>query len=1040
MKFDYSEIEILDKVVVRTPSFPLSELDFDDLNIEKMMANDFFCKALYIANSKVYEEAAAYIQGNRRGAKRDRRLKKTLSNYYIRIHRKSVPFGFFANVFTGTWGEKSKITLTPPKPKIRFDMEVVSMFINKVNKDADIQKIVMHYPNNTLYGSGEKLRYNEIYFENEAMKYKLSEVEINEYLVEILAFTEDGKTLEETAKHVHQGVYAFEDILEFVTSLVDEQILLSELQLNITGIDPLTALIKRLSELYDLHPEVKSLGALLEEFISYAEKIASLEVAPNFIQEFEDFYKFVTNNGYTINSKSFLQVDCFSEAKECTINAEIKDRVYEAMKIVSAFKQNDVLPKLETFKKKFYERYENALVPLLEVLDTDSGISFGHFVYQNENIFTSELAFKPKSETTNNSVDSLNRIKILLYNKYVESIKEEKSCIEIFDKDLEAIDDKIKDLSTTFQVVLHHCEKSTDTVFLYTVGNSCAGNLISRFTHGSKKISNALFEIAEFEKESYEGAAVAEIVHIPEYRIGNISFRPRFRDYEIPIVTRSRNPVDKQIQLKDIYVTVSGNRIVLVSKKLRKEIVPKLTNAHNYGLKTLPVYQFLSELSYQNVIPDIQVYTGVLDYLGKYIPRVQYKNVILSLAQWTLDISDLDILFKEDVSTEDLKTFTSTWKLPRYTIYQANAKTTLMDWTSLCSLQRLLKVINKNAKVFLYEFPYDAKDGLIQDINNGVYNNELICFVKNKARTNYIYKSNLSALDFEGERSHFAGGKWIYLKVYMGYKAYHRFMTTHMPQIQKLMGSIDEAKKFFFLPFTDPEFHIRLRVEVEDTEIKHKLLNKLLDVFQSLKEEYSIHKIVQDTYKQEIERYGKDTIGFGEELFALDSQFFTDNFNDIFIQDPFFLPFKVMKSIDVILEGFELEPETKKKFLSYIQNIYANEFGVDEKNDSRSQLEGTLRKNRQTIESYLNPENETKHFSPELIEGFNRYRTFINTAYLENKSSFNSKGEMLEFLRSILHMHCIRAFITTPRQNELFIYTALTEYYTAMIYRQKVEA
>ena len=60
-------------------------------------------------------------------------------------------------------------------------------------------------------------------------------------------------------------------------------------------------------------------------------------------------------------------------------------------------------------------------------------------------------------------------------------------------------------------------------------------NLLSRFGHLDQKITEQLNECAFKESEVIDPDIVAEIVHVPNSRLGNVLSRPTFRKFEIPI-------------------------------------------------------------------------------------------------------------------------------------------------------------------------------------------------------------------------------------------------------------------------------------------------------------------------------------------------------------------------------------------------------------------------------------------------------------------------------------------------------------------------
>src|SRR4029434_10601232 len=103
-------------------------------------------------------------------------------------------------------------------------------------------------------------------------------------------------------------------------------------------------------------------------------------------------------------------------------------------------------------------------------------------------------------------------------------------------------------------------------------------------------------------EEAFDPDAVyAEIVHLPEGRIGNVLCRPVLRDYEIPYIGKAGAPADRQIPVTDLMVGIQDGRVVLRSRRLGKRVVPRLTSAHGYHTRGLGVYRFLCSLQNQGV-------------------------------------------------------------------------------------------------------------------------------------------------------------------------------------------------------------------------------------------------------------------------------------------------------------------------------------------------------------------------------------------------------------------------------------------------------
>ena len=180
-------------------------------------------------------------------------------------------------------------------------------------------------------------------------------------------------------------------------------------------------------------------------------------------------------------------------------------------------------------------------------------------------------------------------------------------------------------------------------IYLHPMGGSGAANLLGRFCHVDEKICQSVMEIMQEEEKSLpDDKLYAEIVHLPESRIGNILARPVLRPYEVPYLAKAGVGKEFQLEITDLMVSVRQRKFVLRSKRLNKEIIPRLTSAHNFSQPSvMPIYQFLCNLQNQYYRGGMGLFLSSLFNEFPYLPRITYKNVILSLARWHVKADDL---------------------------------------------------------------------------------------------------------------------------------------------------------------------------------------------------------------------------------------------------------------------------------------------------------------------------------------------------------------------------------------------------------------
>ncbi|HCM32602.1 lantibiotic dehydratase [Chryseobacterium sp.] len=271
-------------------------------------------------------------------------------------------------------------------------------------------------------------------------------------------------------------------------------------------------------------------------------------------------------------------------------------------------------------------------------------------------------------------------------------------------------------------------DKEQEKLHLYRGGGSTAAELSARFCTEKSNINHYTKNIAEKEKELNPDIILAEIVHLPEARIGNIIRRPLLRDYEIPYLAASVLSEEKQIAIDDLYISLKNGRIILRSQKHNKEVRPYLTNAHNYSVDSLPVYHFLSDLYFQTHCSDLGFDWGSLARIYHFLPRVEYKNIILSKARWRIRKEDVSLLLSK---TENRELFLSTFKIwrdkrkiPQWVQLIKLDNTQLLNLENYDSGKLFMDTIETKKSVIIEEFLHHEKNDFAYQFVFSLYKNQ----------------------------------------------------------------------------------------------------------------------------------------------------------------------------------------------------------------------------------------------------------------------------------------------------------------------------
>jgi hypothetical protein len=363
---------------------------------------------------------------------------------------------------------------------------------------------------------------------------------------------------------------------------------------------------------------------------------------------------------------------------------------------------------------------------LLFVLDNEVGIGYADNASGDVNPFVDDLALPRRMKQADGSPLPIQSAILRRYHQ--QSFQK---VMELTDEDVKGVEAVWDDLPSTFSV---NCELLQDnergrSIYIKSAGGTSAANLLGRFCHLDEQILNHVLAITEKETQMNPDVIFAEIVHLPESRIGNILLRPVLRLYEIPYLAKAGVSGDFEIRPDDLYVSIQNNRIRLRSKRLNKEVVPRMSTAHNYrGQHAMPVYHFLCDMQHQNGRTGLWFrWPEAAQYLD-FLPRVTYKNCILSQARWTVrekEIKAMVGLNDDSGLLQKVKEWRETRNMPDKVVLADGDNELYVDMNNPLSLRAWLSVVKKRPSFYLEEFLFDPETAVVHG-PEGVFTNEFI--------------------------------------------------------------------------------------------------------------------------------------------------------------------------------------------------------------------------------------------------------------------------------------------------------------------------
>lgn len=708
--------------IVRTPLFSVSlylELlqNYSRKALFETVENPMLKSAILHASPDLWNVFSRYQQNPKSfSEEKIHNLEIALLKYYARIASRATPFGLFAGCALGNFSNETKIILENSenhKLHSQLDMQFEITLIQDFLANREVRNLLLYVPNNSLYEVGDFYRYVEYHYENLKRNHVISAIRKNEINTLLLEKAKQGIKINELLHLIIEDDSEIEEATDFIHSLIDNQILISELDTTITG----KSALSRLIEILELNKLFTEKASLIKTSL---QKLQETTIE-NHQTIFEAIQSELQNTINYENAKHLIQTDLYPSYFENVLNIKIAHKIKRALVLLNNIQPKTKNENLEQFKKAFFKRYETKEMPLALVLDADIGIGYIQSSEANDShpILDKFSISKKKSDFEQEAWSSLD---YFLEKKLKQCIENNTSILELKDSDFQNSDANTTNFPSTFSVMAEILvENNKEVIAIDSIIGNSALRLLGRFCNGNESIKQFAEKIATKEQEIHVDEILAEVIHIANARAGNVLRRPILRNYEIPYLAKSNLLEKYQIELNDLTISIANGRILLKSKKLQKEIIPCLSSAHNYSNNALPIYQFLCDLQGQNTTLVHSFDWGFLKNHYDYFPRVVYQDVILAKAKWFVFETELNSIS----NYHEFQLWKTKKSIPQFVSIVNGDNTLLLDLEQEICFQLLKKAIKNKTKILLEEFLFSEKS-IVKDNRKSDYVNQFI--------------------------------------------------------------------------------------------------------------------------------------------------------------------------------------------------------------------------------------------------------------------------------------------------------------------------
>jgi len=1018
--------------------------------LRKWVEDPVVREALFIASPVLDESLPVWLSEPE--TERGQKVERTLVRYFSRMAGRATPFGLFAGMAMGRIGEATRLRVSGRETlsrHTRLDMDYVCSLVEKVRREPEVRRALRYVPNSSLYRAAGRIRYMEVRYRERDRSYHLVAVEPSPYLEATLEQARGGATVAELAQGLASADpdVSVDEARGFVEELIESQLLVSTWGPPLTGPEPVPFLLEQARE-------VPALAQVREQLGAIQESLSAIDSSPPGVspEQYRQVAKRMEVLPVPAELPRLFQVDMFRPAPEATLSRRVTDEMLRA-----AMALHRLTPRAEPegtpidrFRDRFLERYEGRAVPLMEALDEESGIGFERNTGPGAGTGPLLQGFLfPGSGAGGERFRDEPRWRHLLQrlgDVWSRGAEE----LVLTDEDLQAMEPREPaQLPESFGVAGTVVAESAEAVnrgefrmVMENVHGPSGAVYLGRFCHGDRALEAGVQEYLRAEEALRPDAIFAEIVHLPQGRHGNVICRPALREHDIVFLGQSGVAPENRIELTDLWVSVEQGRVVLRSKRLGKEVIPRQSNAHNYGIG-LGVYRFLNLLRHQGP-------SGVGFRWGPYtralyLPRVVYGRTVLSRARWNVGPTHLKAWNQETPAQRfaAMQRFRKELRLPRWVCLKDHDNDLPVDLDNVLCVETFVQLVKNRPSLTLEEF-YPGPGQQCVEGSDGRYVNEVVVpFTRREPLPRHGDPATPSSAvrTAATPRTFPPGSEWLYLKLYTGEATADRLLRGTLAAQVKALKARGAVDRYFFLRFGDPQWHVRLRLHGTPARILSEVWPTLAHVCAGTFSEGEGWRLQLDTYEREVERYGGPVgMNLMEEVFCADSEAAFDMIAAYPGDEAAHFRWRlVLRGLDNLLEDLGLPLEEKLKVVERLRANFGNEFRVDKRFEE--QLSQRYRRESKELEALLSlkPETAQAAWKPGLAALQRRGARLRELAVPLRRAE--SEGQLTlpltRLAESLLHMHVNRMLISDHRAQELILYDFLERLYRSRLARQR---
>ncbi|MFB9581783.1 lantibiotic dehydratase [Streptomyces goshikiensis] len=520
---------------------------------------------------------------------------------------------------------------------------------------------------------------------------------------------------------------------------------------------------------------------------------------------------------------------------------ESLDRTLRSLQVL--FPEQDPLA---DFRAAFRQRYEDGEVPLGEVLDFRSGLM--------ETTLSAGSALASRAGVAGPSTSTDERrvpeAALRAYDHWRETGR-------AYDIAAHAAAERGVARSVQAALLDNH-ENAFDAVLLSGQARAPLASL-ARFALSRPEREQALHRWLAATDRADDDPIVAELVHTPGGRIGNVLHRPALHTRTLALKGAEGGTLD----LGSLRLSLGENGFTLREGATGRRVVLELNSTHSVDFRgNDPGFRLLAHIS---GVHSVGWRWGGLSALS-HLPRVTCGRVIVRPERWSVGTEGVQRLLAVGHPGAVLRDLLPGLGDRQWVGCGTGDRVLAVDLDSPRAVKAVVEKAAGRGRLEFIEVPHVESPAVSSPRGRHVAE---VCIPLNGPRPAGARGSMVSGASVPGD-------EWVYWKYYCSSFTADSVIVRARNRVDGLRAR-GQASSWFFVRYGEGGHHVRIRVRPVRGEDRAAVFMELERLGRELQDEGLVSRACTDRYVPEIARYGGlQGIALAEELFGIDSDLVSD--------------------------------------------------------------------------------------------------------------------------------------------------------------------